>query len=94
MRLTKVDYAEWRKLLRSLSNVKTLTVEDGLVKKLACCLRLDDGELPLDLLPELQELTYSGTGDVGDAFTSFTDAFTPFTDARQKTGRPVTLVRS
>ncbi len=90
----EVDYAEWRKLLRSFSNVKTLTVEDGLVKKLACCLRLDDGELPLDLLPELQELTYSGTGDVGDAFTSFTDAFTPFTDARQKTGRPVTLVRS
>ena len=28
---------------------------NGLVKKLFCCLRLlDDGELPLDLLPELQ----------------------------------------
>ena len=50
------------------------------------CLGLEDGELSLELLPELQELTYSGSGDTGDAFT-------PFIDARQNAGRPVTLVR-
>ncbi|KAF8493696.1 hypothetical protein F5888DRAFT_1908565 [Russula emetica] len=81
-----VDRIEWRELLRSFSNVKTLRVEDGLVEELSRCLRLEDGELPLELLPELQELTYFGSGDTGDAFTSFIDA-------RQNAGRPVTLVR-
>ena len=48
-----VDRIEWRKLLRSFSNVKTLCVEDGLVEELSCCLWLECGELPLELLPEL-----------------------------------------
>jgi hypothetical protein len=81
----EVDRTEWRSFLRSFSNVKTLRVDDGLVKELSRCL-LDDGELPMELLPELQELTYSGDGDLGDAFT-------PFIDARQNAGHPVTLVR-
>ena len=83
----EVDRIEWRKLLRSFSNVKSLRVGDGLVKELSCCLRPDDGEHPLELLPELQDLTYSGSGDTGNAFT-------PFIDARQNTSHPVTLVRS
>ncbi|KAF8493688.1 hypothetical protein F5888DRAFT_1891233 [Russula emetica] len=82
----QVDRIEWRKLLRSFSNVKTLGVEDGLVEELSRCLRLEDGELPLELLPELQEVTYSGSRDTDHAFTSFSDA-------RQNAGRPVTLVR-
>jgi hypothetical protein len=82
----EVDRNEWRNLLRSFSNAKTLRVDDGLVKQLSDSLRLDDGELPLELLPELQELTYSGGNKTGDAFTSFIDA-------RQNAGRPVTLVR-
>ena len=82
----EVDRAEWRNLLRSFSNVKTLRFDDRLVKELSRCLRLDDGELPLGLLPELQELTYSGSRDIGDVFTSFIDA-------RQNAGRTVTLVR-
>jgi hypothetical protein len=49
------------------------------------CLGLEDGELSLELLPELQELTYFGSGDTGDAFT-------PLIDARQNAGRPVTLI--
>ena len=81
-----VDRIEWRNLLRSFSNVKTLDVGDGLVEQLSCCLRLEDGELPLELLPELQQLTYSGSSDIGNAFTSFNDA-------RQNAGRPVKLVR-
>jgi hypothetical protein len=82
----EVDRTEWRKLLRSFSDVKTLRIEDGLVEELSRSLRLDDGELPLELLPELQELTYTGSDDTGDGFTSFIDA-------RQDAGRPVTLVR-
>jgi hypothetical protein len=81
-----VDRIEWRDLLRSFSNVKILRVKDGLVEELSRCLRLEDGEFPLELLPELQELTYFGSGNTGDAFTTFIDA-------RQSAGRPVTLVR-
>ena len=62
-----VDRTEWRKLLRSFSNVKTLNVNDKLVGEFSRCLRLDDGELPLEVLPELQELMLSGTVD--DPFT-------------------------
>jgi len=68
-----VDRIEWRNLLRSFSNVKTLRVEDGLIEELSRCLRLEGGELPLELLPELQELTYVESRDTGDAFTSFID---------------------
>ena len=78
----EVNRSEWRKLLSSFSNVKTLSVADGLVEGLSRCLHLEDGELPLELLPELQELTYFGSRD----------AFTSFIDARQAAGRPVTLV--
>jgi hypothetical protein len=81
-----VDRIVWRNLLRSFINVKTLGVEGGLVEELSDCLRLEDGVLPLELLPELQELTYSGSRDIGDAFTSFIDA-------RQNAGRPVALIR-
>ena len=81
----EVDRTEWRKLLRSFSNVKTLRVDDGLVKELSCSLRLVDGELPLELLPELQELTYSRSGDTGDPFMSFIDA-------RKNAGRPVIAI--
>jgi hypothetical protein len=81
-----VDRIEWRSLLRSFSNVKTLRVEDGLVEALSRSLRLEDGELPLELLPELQELIYFESRDTGDAFTSFVDA-------RRDAGRPVTQVR-
>jgi hypothetical protein len=83
----EVDRTEWHKLLSSFSNVKTLRVHRGLVGELSRCLRLDDGEHPLELLPELQKLTYSGSGNANNAFTSFVDA-------RQNAGRPVTLIKS
>jgi hypothetical protein len=81
-----VQTIEWRQILKSFSNVKTLRVDDMLVERLSRCLRSDDGESPLDLLPELHELTYSGSGSAGDLFSSFVDA-------RQSAGRPVTLIR-
>ena len=50
----EVDRTEWRKLLRSFRNVKTLRVDHGLSDKLFRSLQWDGGELPLELLPELQ----------------------------------------
>ena len=82
----EVDRTEWRRLLRSFSNVKALSINDALVKDLSRWLQLEDGEPPLEVLPELQTLTYSESGDTGDGFTSFVDA-------RRNAGRPVTLVR-
>ncbi len=78
--------SQWYKFLKSFSNVKSLQVNDGLIEGLSRCLRLDDGELPSDLLPELQELVYSGNSNAGDTLI-------PFIDARRDAGRPVTLVR-
>ncbi len=37
----RVDRTEWWKLLRSFGNVKTLQVDDGLVKEVSRCLQLD-----------------------------------------------------
>ena len=83
----EVDHTEWRKLLRSFTNLKALWIDDGLVKDLSRCFRLKDEEDPLELLPELQELTFSGSGSANDGFTSFIDA-------RRKADRPVTVIKS
>ena len=82
----EVDHTEWRKLFRPFSNVKILRVGKGLFKDISRCLQLEDGELPFELLPKLQELIYHESSDTGGAFTSFIDA-------RRNAGRPVTLVR-
>ena len=79
----EVDRTEWRKLLGSFRNVKTLWIDNGLVEQLTRCLELEDGELPLELLPELHELTYSGTGG----------AFNSFVETRQNADRAITLFR-
>ena len=83
----EVDPTEWRKLLGYFRNVKTLRVPSGLVCELSRCLQLDDGDDSLELLPELQELTYSRR-----LFSSA--VFTSFTNARRDAGRPITLIRS
>jgi hypothetical protein len=82
----EADPTEWRKLLSLFRNVKTFRIGGGLVEELSRCLQSDDGEPPLELLPELQELTYSGSGNTGDIFNSFIIA-------RQNADRPITLVR-
>ncbi|KAH9981810.1 hypothetical protein BJV74DRAFT_887316 [Russula compacta] len=80
----EADRTQWRELFRSFSNVKTLRVDDGIVTQLSDSLRSDDGESPMDVLPELKELSYPASGG---------DPFTAFIDARQKAGHPVTLDR-
>ena len=82
----ELDPTEWRKLLRPFSKVKTLRIHKRLVKGLSRCLGSENGELPLELLPELHEITLYGSGDARDAFTSFIDA-------RRNAGLPVTLGR-
>jgi hypothetical protein len=70
----EVDRTEWRKLLSSFNNVKTLRILKGLAEELSRCLQLEDEEFPLELLPELQELTYFENSNTGDTFTSFIKA--------------------
>ena len=82
-----VNRTEWRKLLSSFSEVNTLRVDNGLVEQLSQCLQADDGETPLEPLPQLRDLTYLGSGNTGDAFTAFIDA-------RQNAGHPVALSRA
>ena len=65
----------------AISNVKTVRVDNGLVKERSRSLQPGDGELPLEIFSELQELTYSESGNTGDAFTSFIEA-------RQNAGCP------
>ncbi|KAF8467922.1 hypothetical protein DFH94DRAFT_777384 [Russula ochroleuca] len=79
----EADRTEWRQLLELFTNVKTLRVNEGLVKQLSRSLRVDDGEHPLELLPLLQELTHPFSREADDAFASFFDV-------RQNAGRPVT----
>ena len=82
------DRAQWRELLRPFSNVKTLSVPEDLIWELSFSLQSDDGESPMELLPELKELSYpaSDDSDVGDAFAAFADA-------RHNAGHPFALVR-
>ena len=46
--------------------MKTLRIAEALVEELSRSLELDDGEFPLELLPEMQALTYSESGNTGD----------------------------
>jgi hypothetical protein len=80
----EADRTQWRELLGSFSNVKILCVNDfhGQISR---SLQVDDGEPPLELLPELKELRYTPLYEDVNTFA--------FIDARQDAGRPVTLVR-
>jgi hypothetical protein len=78
---TEADRTHWRELLGSFGNVKALHVDSWFIDPLSRALQPGEGESFMDLLPELQELSYS----------DYYNAFTEFIDARQKAGRPVTL---
>ena len=80
----QADRAQWRELLGSFRNVKTLRVHNGLVSDLSRCLQLN-GEPPLELLPELTELVCPA-GSVNDKI------FSAFIDEREVAGQPVKLI--
>jgi hypothetical protein len=77
---------QWRNLLRSFSNLKTVHVPDSLFGELSRCLQLSDGESSVELLPEVDEESFSASADVGGALVSFVDA-------RQNASHRITLVR-
>jgi hypothetical protein len=81
----EVDRAQWRELVRPFSGVKSLCVSEELVGELSRSLHSEDGEMPLEILPNLLELQYLGGSHAEDAFTLFTKE-------RQTAGRPVRLV--
>ena len=81
----EVDRIEWRELLRPFSDATSLWVDNGLVEGVSGCLESEDRELPLEVLPELRKIAYTGSGKNGDKFTSFIDA-------RRNAGRPITLI--
>ncbi|KAH9030396.1 hypothetical protein EDB84DRAFT_1494630 [Lactarius hengduanensis] len=69
------------------AGVKTLQLTGGLVGDFFRSLKLDEGELPSELLPELRELVPRGWGHTDDAFASFISA-------RQSAGRRIRMVRN
>ena len=75
----------WHRLLSSFANAKTLFVDSSLVAGLSRCLLSEGKELLFGLLPELQQLIYSGVAG--------SDAFRPFIDSRRNASRPVNLIR-
>ena len=77
--------SQWRKLLMSFHNVKTLRVHNSLVVDISRSLELEGGP-PLQLLPELKELECFGTSDPRGALNAFINA-------RQVAGCPVRLVQ-
>ena len=44
----EVDRTEWRKLFWPFRNMKTFSIDNGLVDELSCCLQSEDGKLTLD----------------------------------------------
>src|SRR6266702_1923724 len=78
----EIDHPLWHGLLRTFAGVKSLRLTGGLVGDLFRSLQLDEGELPLELLPGLRELVPSGWGHTDDAFASFISA-------RQSAGRRI-----
>jgi len=83
----EADRVHWRTLLGPFVKVKNLSVAGGLVKQLSGALQPGEEESPTELLPELQKLSHSARGDLRNAFTQFVNA-------RQKAGRPVTVIHS
>jgi F-box-like len=80
--LHHVDRTQWRRLLRPFSNAKKLHV-DTTLESLGHSLRTNDGEQPLELLPNLEEVIPLGKDDE--------NALLPFVNEREAFGRPVRL---
>jgi hypothetical protein len=81
----EVDRTQWRKLFRPFNNVKTLCVPDSLSSRLSRSLHSEDGEIPLELLPNLLVLQHLDGSSFGNVFTSFINE-------RVAVGHPVCLV--
>ena len=74
------DHTNWGELLKPFRNVKTLRLDDELVGPLSRSLQ--EGELPTELLPELNKLEYPGPENL----------FSAFIDTRKNSGHHITVV--
>jgi hypothetical protein len=83
-RHNEVDRTQWRELLRPFASVKVLRLQYELVEGFSRSLCSEDGEMTLEILPNLEELGCSG-GDVGGTF------FTSFINERRAAGCIVRL---
>ena len=81
----QADRTQWRELFRTFRNVKTLLLEEEFVGQVSRALQSSAGEPPTELLPKLQKISYYPT----DASC---DAFAQFAEARQKAGRPISVI--
>jgi hypothetical protein len=77
-----IHRSQWRELLRPFINAKTICVQGAPVDKILRPLLSHDGEPPLELLPNLEEVRYFGPADDQDLITAFVDE-------RQVAGHPV-----
>jgi hypothetical protein len=87
-RYNETDRAQWRDILRSFNNVKTLRVKDDLIEEISRALKSRAGESTMELLPDLKELICSANVDADDLF----DTFAALIDARHHAGHPVALI--
>jgi hypothetical protein len=81
----QVDRIQWRELLRPFSDLKALHLSNGFVGLggLPDSLLSGDGEIAMEVLPNLEVLSYSGS-DIGDALTAFINE-------RKAAGHPVAV---
>jgi hypothetical protein len=79
------DRTQWRELLGSFGNVRTLRVHDGLVGEVSRCLA-SDGEPASEILPKLKTLV-SSMGRSRDEKT-----FAKFVHDREVAGLPIDLI--
>ncbi|KAH9979243.1 hypothetical protein BGW80DRAFT_1454915 [Lactifluus volemus] len=73
-----VNRNQWRELVRPFTNVKVIHMKDGLTSKILRSLPSDDGE---PLLPNIEEIGYSGGRKARNAITTFINE-------RQVSGHP------
>ena len=83
----EADRTRWREFLGVFGKVKTLFVDGELVEQVSRALQPGEEESPMEMLPELQELSYSAMGASPNP-----NAFALFIDTRRKAGRPVTTI--
>jgi hypothetical protein len=79
----QADRTYWGELLGSFDKLKTLWVDYEFVEQVSRALLPEEGESPTELLPKLEELSYSAR--------AVSPAFAVFIDARRKAGRPLTV---
>ena len=81
----EADRTQWRELLGSFSNVKTLRVHDDFRGQISRSLQVEDGETPMEVLSELKVLECHAPDGPENPFNTFINA-------RKNAGHPVTLV--